>query len=145
MSRSYAVRSRSIRHVLLVGLTCSVCPSAWIAPRDLLAQEPTKAAAQSKAGSEPGKSATSKSKFADFAQTIKGARRYDGLFTLYHKNEHLYAEIKPQQYNQMLLAPMAIARGMASAGTPLNFGDEWILVFRRVDDKIQLLRKNVHY
>ena len=75
----------------------------------------------------------------------RARRGYDGLFTLYQKDQHLYAEIKPDQYNQMLLAPMAIARGMASAGTPLNFGDEWILLFRRVGDQIQLVRKNIHY
>ena len=31
------------------------------------------------------------------------------------------------------------------AGQPLNFGDEWILVFKRVGDKVQLLRRNIHY
>ena len=96
------------------------------------------------------KSATSaaakkKSKFADFKKTVEDAKKIEGLFTLYQKDDHLYAEIKSSMYNKELLAPMAIARGMASAGTPLNFGDEWILYFRRVGDKIQLVRKNIHY
>ena len=58
--------------------------------------------------------------------------RFDGLFTLYRTNDTLYAEIKPPQLDQPFIAPMAIARGMAMAGQPLNFGDEWILVFQRV-------------
>ena len=145
MSRSYSVRSRSIRRMLLVGLVGSILPFASGVTRELGAQEPTEAVEESTASAEPTASAPSGSKFADFTKTTKGAQRYDGLFTLYHKNEHLYAEIKPELCNQMLLAPMAIARGMASAGTPLNFGDEWILVFRRVGDTIQLVRKNVHY
>jgi hypothetical protein len=86
-----------------------------------------------------------RNKFADFNETIKDATKHEGLFTLYQKEGKLYAEIKPHQYNQLLIAPMAIARGMASAGTPLNFGDEWILFFRRVDDSILLMRKNIHY
>ncbi|MEM8943814.1 MAG: zinc-dependent metalloprotease [Planctomycetota bacterium] len=86
-----------------------------------------------------------KNKFADFDKTVEDAKKYDGLFTLYHKDNHLYAAIKPSLYNTELIAPMAIARGMASAGTPLNFGDEWILYFRRVGDRIQLVRKNIHY
>ena len=30
-------------------------------------------------------------------------------------------------------------------GQPLNFGDEWVLVFKRVGDKVQLIRRNIHY
>src|SRR5262249_28070331 len=65
----------------------------------------------------------------DFNELIKGSKAYEGLFTLHEKDQHLYAEIKPQQLDQPFLAPMMIARGTASAGRPLNFGDEWILSF----------------
>ncbi len=85
------------------------------------------------------------SKFKDFAEVTKDTQKFEGLFTLYRTNEIVYAEIKPNQLDQPLLAPMAIARGLAMAGQPLNFGDEWILVFRRVEDNIQLLRRNIHY
>ena len=34
---------------------------------------------------------------------------------------------------------------MAMAGEPLNFGDQWVLVFKRVGDKVHLIRRNVHY
>jgi hypothetical protein len=84
-------------------------------------------------------------KFRDFGEVVKDAKKYDGLFTLYQDEDHLFAEIKPGQFNQMYLAPIAIARGMASAGVPLNFGDEWILSFRRVGDKVQLVRRNIYY
>ena len=84
-------------------------------------------------------------KFRDFAEVIKDAEKIDGLFTLHHKDDHLYAEIKPNQLDQPMICPIAIARGMASAGQPLNFGDEWVLVFKRVGDKVQLIRRNVHY
>ena len=84
-------------------------------------------------------------KFRDFAEVTKDAAKIDGLFTLHRKDDHLYAEIKPQQLDQPMICPIAIAKGMASAGQPLNFGDEWVLVFKRVGDKIQLIRRNVHY
>jgi hypothetical protein len=86
-----------------------------------------------------------KNKFREFGEVTEGAKQYDGLFKLYEVDDHVYAEIRPNQFNQMYLAPIAIARGMASAGTPLNFGDEWILSFRRVGDRIQLIRNNIHY
>ncbi len=100
------------------------------------------AAADAPSSPPPAKPA---SKFKDFGEVTKGTEKFTGLFTLYRTNDTVYAEIRPNQFNQPLLAPIAIARGMAMAGQPLNFGDEWILVFRRVGDKIQLLRRNIHY
>jgi hypothetical protein len=100
--------------------------------------EPTPAA-RADGASQP------KRKYREFAEVTAGAKRYQGLINLYEVDDHLYAEIRPNQFNQMYLAPIAIARGMASAGTPLNFGDEWILSFRRVGDAIQLVRNNIHY
>ncbi len=84
-------------------------------------------------------------KFKDFGEVTKDTTRMEGLFILYRTNEQVYAEIRPNQLDQPFLAPIAIARGLAMAGQPLNFGDEWILVFRRVEDSIQLVRRNIHY
>ena len=84
-------------------------------------------------------------KFQDFAELTKDAKKHEGFITLYEKDQHLYAEIRPDQLEQPILAPMVIARGLASAGSPLNFGNEWVLAFRRVDDKLQLLRKNISF
>ena len=81
----------------------------------------------------------------DFAELTKGSKTYEGFITLHEKDQHLYAEIKPQQLEQPILAPMVIARGSANAGQPLNFGDEWVLSFHRVGDNLQLIRKNIHF
>jgi len=81
----------------------------------------------------------------NFAELTKGSKKHEGFITLYEKEQHLYAELKPQQLEQPILAPMVIARGSANAGQPLNFGDEWVLSFRRVGDNLQLLRKNIHF
>src|SRR5438270_3558400 len=81
----------------------------------------------------------------DFNELIKGSKTYAGFITLHEKDQHLYAEIKPQQLEQPILAPMVIARGSANAGQPLNFGDEWVLSLRRVGDHLQLIRRNVHF
>ena len=85
------------------------------------------------------------SRFRDFNEVTRGSQRFDGLFVLHKKDDHLYAEIKPFQFDQPMLAPITIARGLAMAGQPLNFGDEWILVFKRAGDKVQLIRRNIHY
>ncbi|HEX8203677.1 MAG TPA: DUF5117 domain-containing protein, partial [Isosphaeraceae bacterium] len=83
-------------------------------------------------------------KYRDFAEVTKGAEKFDGLFTLHKKDEHLYAEIKQNQFDQPLLVPTTIARGIAQAGMPIG-DDDMVLVFRKVGEKVQLIRRNIHY
>ena len=83
-------------------------------------------------------------KYRDFNEATAGATRHDGFLSLYQNEDHLYAEIRPDQFDQPILAPITIARGLMMAGVPLNFGDEWVLVFHRAGDKVQLIRRNIH-
>ena len=82
--------------------------------------------------------------FRDFNEVTRGAEKIEGLFTLHKIGDHLYAEIRPDQFNQTLLVPITIARGLASAGFPIG-DDETVLIFRRVGDRVQLVRRNIHY
>jgi hypothetical protein len=84
-------------------------------------------------------------KFEDFNKTVQGAKVYEGLFRLHQKDDKVYAEIKPEQLNRPFLCPIAIARGMAMGGYTLNFDEQWVLVFKRVGDKVHLIRRNVRY
>jgi hypothetical protein len=99
--------------------------------------------AQARQGGAPG-AGTPEKKYRDFAEVTKGAEKIDGLFTLYKKDEHLYAEIRPQQFDQPLLVPTTIARGIAQAGMPIG-DDDTVLVFRKAGEKVQLIRRNIHY
>src|SRR5260370_6033488 len=84
-------------------------------------------------------------KFEDFNKTVQGAQVYEGLFRLHQKDDKLYAEIKPEQLNGPFLCPIAIARGMAMGGYTLNFDEQWGLIFKRVGDKVPLIRRNLSY
>jgi hypothetical protein len=84
-------------------------------------------------------------KFEDLDKLVKGAKEYDGLFKLYQKDENLYAEIRQDQLDKPLLCPIAIARGAGLGGYTLNFDEQWVLVFKRVGDKLHLVRRNVHF
>jgi Met-zincin/Domain of unknown function (DUF5117) len=83
-------------------------------------------------------------RFADFNTVVQGAKEYDGLYKLYHKDEHLYLEIMPQQFDKPVLCPIAVARGAGMGGFTLNFDEQWVLLFKRVGDKVHLIRRNVH-
>jgi hypothetical protein len=84
-------------------------------------------------------------KYEPFENVVKGAKEYDGLFKLYQKDDRLYMEIRPEQFNQPFLAPMSIARGLGQGGHTLNFGEQWVVMFRRIGDKVHLVRRNVHF
>jgi hypothetical protein len=88
---------------------------------------------------------TADKKFPDFAAVVKGAQEHKGLFTLYQKDDHLYAEIRPDQFDRPLLAPMAIARGLARGGETRNPEEQWVILFRRVGDRVLVVRRNVHF
>jgi hypothetical protein len=83
-------------------------------------------------------------KYRDFAEVIRGSEKIDGLFTLHRKDDHLYAEIKPYQFDQPLLLPVTIARGLAQAGIPVG-DDKIVLVFHKAGDKVQLIRRNIRF
>ncbi len=132
--------------LLVIGLLSAQPASAQEVSAEAAPSETDVSASASKASaaSSSGGSSSSK-KFKKFADVTKDAKKYEGLFNLYEKDQHLYAAIKSSQMDKPFLAPMAIAKGAASAGSPLNFGDEWIIMFRRVGDKVQVVRKNIHY
>jgi len=82
--------------------------------------------------------------FRDFTEVTRNAEKVEGLFTLYKTGDHLYMEIRPDQFNHPLLTPVTIARGMAQAGIPVG-DDDRVLILRRVDDRIQVVRRNIFY
>ena len=84
-------------------------------------------------------------KFGDFAKLVQGAKEYEGLFRLHQKDDHVYMEIMQHQFNRPLLAPMSIARGLGMGGDTLNMDEQWVLLFRRVGDKVHLIRRNVRF
>src|SRR6516225_1017515 len=94
---------------------------------------------------DPPKDQDSAKKFEDFDKVVKGAKEYDGLFKLHQKDEHLYAEIKPDQLDKPFLCPIAIAKGGGLGGYTLNFEEQWVLLFKRVGDKVHLIRRNVRF
>lgn len=123
-------------------------PAAWFlvsAGSTTLRAADSEGAPKPEADARPGGPPKPPAKFKEFSEVTNDAKKHEGLFVLYEKEQTLYAELRPNQLNESFLAPIVIARGLASAGTPLNFGDEWIVLFRRVGDNIQLVRRNIHY
>lgn len=85
------------------------------------------------------------SHFPDFATVTRGTKEHEGLFRLWSKDDAVFMEIRPDQFNKPFLCPIAVARGGGIGGQTLNFDEQWILLFKRVGDKVQLIRRDVHH
>lgn len=89
-------------------------------------------------------------KFPAWDTVIKDHKKLEGLFNLYYneKDQSLLMEIRADQFDKDLISPIAIARGAGFwflGGDTLNFGDQWVLNFRRSADRLHVVRKNVYY
>jgi hypothetical protein len=101
-------------------------------------------------GSSDSKSDTKKDdKDKDKPKPIKealpDAKKIDGLFTFYQKKDELYAEIKSGNLNTDYLLSTAIAQGSGWYEIGGMTCDEFLWQFRKVNDKIQVVRRNIKF
>jgi len=110
---------------------------------------PSKADAQS--ATKPADTpAANASKPADSGATLlKDATKVSGLFPLWRKGDKLYAELPDSLLGKEFFVLTSIARGIGErsllGGMSLGFGDDWVWQFRKVDDSIQVVRRNVRF
>ncbi|MCL2623187.1 MAG: zinc-dependent metalloprotease [Planctomycetaceae bacterium] len=97
-------------------------------------------------------STASRDAIKPFVEIAPDAVRIDGLIPLYKHKNKLYAEITGANLNTDYLIAMAIAKGTgasAIAGYTLGsgyVGEDWLWQFRKtVDDRIQVVRRNIRY
>ena len=83
-----------------------------------------------------------------FAEVVKEAEVLRGLFTLYRKDDKVYLELLPEQFDQPYLLSPTMETGIGErdfyGGNYFN-GDEFLISFHRLGKNVQLIKKNVHY
>jgi len=81
-----------------------------------------------------------------FAEVIKDARRSDGIFTVWQKDDKVWLELKPDDFNRLFFLSPKLKTGIGERGF---YGgmmqDNGIVEFRRVHNQVQLLWRNVGY
>ena len=81
-----------------------------------------------------------------FAEVVKDARQINGLFTLWQKDEKVWIELKPSDFNQPLFLSPKLKTGL---GEPRFFGglmgDELVIEFRRIYNVVQMVARNTEY
>lgn len=82
-----------------------------------------------------------------FETLTTGMKKIEGLLTVYTKDQQILMELKQQQLGQDFLMLSSIARG-ASQGMVLGgmtWGDDVLWSFKKVGEKIHVLRRNVKF
>ncbi|MGV3608910.1 MAG: zinc-dependent metalloprotease [Planctomycetaceae bacterium] len=84
-----------------------------------------------------------------YANLLKDMKPVNGLLTMYNKGNGLVAELGPGDYNAEYMVLISISRGIARdqllGGMSLYFGDDWVWQFRKVDDNVHIVRRNVRF
>jgi len=84
-----------------------------------------------------------------FAVLLKDATKVNGLIPLWRKDEKVYAELTDSMLGKEFFVLISIARGIGDrfllGGMSWGDGDDWVWQFRKVDDNIQVIRKNVRF
>ncbi|MDH4061715.1 MAG: DUF5117 domain-containing protein, partial [Aquincola sp.] len=88
----------------------------------------------------------------EFATVIKDAKEIKGLFTLWQKEEKVWIELKPEDFDRPFFFAPKLARGIGEArifgGSMSVTGsrvDERIVEFRRLHNVVQLVAVNTEY
>ena len=91
----------------------------------------------------------SKPHFPPFSEVLKDTHSIDGLVKLHRKEDKLFAELGSNLLDHDFIVLISIARGIGEnpilGGMSWGFGDDWLWQFRKVDDKIQVVRRNVRF
>lgn len=101
------------------------------------------------AAKEPAPAASEDKAQAAVAALLKDATRIPGLVPLWRKEDALHAELPDGLLGKDFFVLTSIARGIGDrtllGGMSLGFGDDWVWQFRKVDNAIQVVRRNVRF
>lgn len=143
--------------ITFVGFAAADDSSASDAPRspqanagdDAKAPGETAADTSDTAAAKPASPAGSASKTPDFATVVKDFKKVSGLLTLYQTDDKVFAELPASMLGKEFFVLISIAKGIGErdllGGMTWGDGDDWIWEFRKVDDKIQVVRRNVRF
>ena len=99
--------------------------------------------------SSTASSTATDSKKDKFETLIKGAKKVEGLWTLYYKEQQLLLDFKSGDLNQNFIVLTSIAQGISRGavlgGMSWGFGDDVVWSFSKVGDKLHVNRRNVRF
>ena len=127
----------------------AVAPTPAVASTAAAAVAPTASQAAGARPATPGAApagAAAPGALRPFADIIKDAKPVHGLYTVWQKDDKVWVELKPADFNQPLFLSPKLKTGL---GESRFFGglmaDDVVVEFRRVHNLVQLVARNTEY
>lgn len=77
------------------------------------------------------------------------AKKVEGMWTMYYKDQQVLAELKTSDLSKNYIVITSIAKGISRmpvlGGMSWGFGDDAVWTFKKVGDKLQVIRRNVRF
>ena len=132
------------------GASAAVAPfGAVAAPASAGVATPMPAGAAARPPAAPGAAppaAAPPAALRPFAEVIKDAKQTSGLFTLWQKDEKVWIELKPSDFNQPLFLSPKLKTGLGESRFFGGLmGDELVIEFRRIYNVVQMVARNTEY
>ena len=81
-----------------------------------------------------------------FAAVIRDAKKFDGLLTLYQREEKVWIELKPEDFNKPMFLSPKLATGIGEPALAGGmFDSAQVIEFRRVHNQVQMVARNTRY
>jgi hypothetical protein len=81
-----------------------------------------------------------------FKEIIKDSKEHKGLFTLYQKDEKVWMEIRPEQFEHPFFFSYNIPSSIGERGLyGSQMGNSYQVVFKKIGNQVQLIAKNTEY
>ena len=114
---------------------------------ETVAATPTAKGSSSSSSASP---AAAKAATPKHAVILKDAKPVEGLLRTYRKDNRLYGELSSSDYANQYIVLISIAKGIGQqplyGGMSWNIGeDDWVWSFRKIDDRVHVIRKNVRF
>ncbi|WP_084267357.1 zinc-dependent metalloprotease [Azohydromonas lata] len=101
----------------------------------------------------PAAAATPPGGLQPFASVIRGAKRTEGFITLWQKDEKVWLELDPEDFNRPFFLSPKIAQGIGEGGVlggtmvqrNGKVGRAQVVEFRRVHNQVQMVATNPEY
>ena len=80
-----------------------------------------------------------------FSTVIRDAQKLDGFFTLYQKDERVWIELAPEQFNQPYYLSINRTRGLGEGFIHPFMVRGYVVEFRKVGGLVQMVARNARY
>ena len=141
----------SVPRLFLLILAILLGTSISLAAQEAADTESAKAAdqagkAESKPAAKPSNAAGQPDRIPH-EKVLKDAQAIQGLIKLYRKNSKVFGELSSSDYGKEYIVLISIARGIGRGWLVggMSWNDDWVWTFRKVDDRVHIIRKNVRF